>query len=85
MFILNEFALKAFIKINHYFTKDFYDENFVKNAESVEETENEFIITVKTLGMKLVSKYKKSDLTKEQIEFIKSDHKKPLHNTTILI
>ena len=77
MLLINEFALKSIIRINHFFTNKSYDENFVKNADKIEETDDMFIITVKTLGMNLVSKYKKSDLTKEQIEFIKSDHKKP--------
>ena len=74
--MINEFALKTIIRINHFFTKNSYNKDFVKNADKIEETDDKFIVTVKTFGMTLVSKYKKSDLTKEQIEFIKSNHTK---------
>lgn len=74
--MINELALKSIIRINHFFTKNSYNKEFVKCADKIEETDDKFIITVKTFGMTLVSKYKKSILTKEQIEFIKSNHTK---------
>ena len=69
---------KFMIRLCHFFTKNKFDETFVKSADKIEETDKTFVVTAHSWGVELVSEYRKSELTEAQIEFLRNPpEKKP--------
>ena len=67
------------IRFCHFFTKNKFDETFVRNAEKIEENDKTFVVTGHSWGVELVSEYRKSELTEAQIELLRKppEGKKP--------
>ena len=69
---------KFMIKFCHFFTKNKFDEVFVRNADKIEENDKTFVVTAHSWGVELVSEYRKSELTEAQIELLRDPpEKKP--------
>lgn len=75
---------KFMIKLRHFFMKNKFDEDFVKSADKIEETDKTFVVTAHSRGVELVSEYRKSELTEAQIKLLRKppEGKKPLIDVT---